>query len=143
MKQPPFKLKGIYARKLDPKKDLINYKQSKIGSIWKAALGEKEEPFYEILWFSRKWDFKNQKLGNYSVAYAIMTGEIFDLSDWNKTTGGSSKYGNVIFEEDKFEFSDKETVFSGYLFEDLLLLTVLNKKTGISESNTLRYVPWK
>jgi hypothetical protein len=87
MEQPPFKLDGIYARKLDPNKDLINYKHSRVESIWQAALGKKEEPFYEILWFSRKWDLKNQKISSYRVAHAIMTGEIFDLPIGIKVEG--------------------------------------------------------
>ena len=55
----PFKTKGIYARKINPEKELTNYKPTKLGSMWKAAIGEKEEAFYEIIWFSENYRFSN------------------------------------------------------------------------------------
>lgn len=139
----PFKTKGIYARKINPEKELENYKPTKLGSLWKATIGEKEEAFYEIVWFAEDYQYFEKKEKKYCADYSNMTGEIFDLADWQKNRGSSyAKYKNVIFDGYKFEFGDKEVVFSGYINDDLLYLTITNPKTKESISKKLRYIPW-
>jgi hypothetical protein len=141
----PFKTKGIYARKINPEKELTNYKPTKLGSMWKAAVGEKDNAFYEIVWFSEIYSFteddSNEK--KFCADYSNMTGEIFGLADWQKNRGFSyAKYKNVVYDESQFEFGDEHTTFFGSSFDDFLYLRILNKKTGESISEKLRYIPW-
>jgi len=145
MLQPPFKTKGIYARKINPDKELTNYKPTKLGSIWKAAIGDKEEAFYEIIWFSEIYNFNDSSSEEkqYCADYSNMTGEIFGLSDFHKNRGSNcAEYKNVKFDEKRFEFGNETVLFSGSFVEDFLYLHIKNIITGESLSEKLRYVPW-
>ena len=142
---PPFKTKGIYARKLNPKKELNNYKPTKLGSLWKAAIGEKEEAFYEIIWFSENYSFNQNDLEEkkYCADYTNMNGEIFDLVDWHKGRGCFySEYKDVIFNDYSFEFGDNDVSYTGSIHDDILYLKITDKETGDSISEKLRYLPW-
>lgn len=141
----PFKTKGIYARKMNPEKELTNYKPTKLGSMWKAAIGEKEEAFYEIIWFRENYRFINDdsKEKEFCADYSNMTGEIFGLADRQKNHGcRNAKYKNVLFDENGFEFGDENATFSGSCYDDILYLSIRIQETGELISLELRYIPW-
>jgi len=141
----PFKTKGIYARKISPEKELTNYKPTKLDSMWKAAIGEKEEAFYEIICFSENYRFPedDSKEKEFCADYSNMNGEIFGLADWQKNRGCTyAEYKNVVYDENRFEFGDGNTSFSGRFYDDILYLRITNKETGKSISKKLRYIPW-
>lgn len=144
--KPPFKIRGIYARKLDPKKEIINHNQTKLGSIWKIATGEKEESFYEIIAFSTMHSFSEAEsiTNRFCANYNCMYGEIFNLVDGHKCRASSSyKFKNVIYDEKTFEFSNENTKFSGQFYEeDILQLSMINLKTAENIIENLRYIPW-
>lgn len=141
-----FKLNGIYARKIDPKKELTNYNPTKLGSIWKAASGKKEKEFYEIIQFIKihnpKYKFENTT--NICVDYSNMYGDIFELTDGRKSKGCSkySKYKNLELDTDRFKFGNETINFSGVINEDLLYLYINHNETGDTISHVLRFIPW-
>ena len=141
----PFKTKGIYARKINPEKEFINYKPTKLGNMWKVAIGEKEEPIYEIIWFSEKYSISinDNEEKQYCADYSKMIGEILGLADWHKKRScRHAEYIDVFIDEKYFEFGDDDLLFSGNISDDILYLTITNIKTEEFVSEILRYIPW-
>jgi hypothetical protein len=151
----PFKTKGIYIRKVDADKELSNYKPTKLGSIWKAAIGEKEGSFYRFLLFSKVYkspfsenyksskDYDEEK--EYCVEYsnAHIVEEILEFVDRQKKTYSSNPtYKNVVFENNKFEFGDERAAFYGFIYDDILQLRISLKEKGGLICEEYRYIPW-
>ena len=145
-----FKTKGIYARKVDFEKE-FNYKPTKLGNIFRAAVGEKENAIYDIICFKEFYplfsnDCKEPKI---NAHYAKnMSGEIFSLADWFENRC-CNNIENVVFRGKAFVFEEKEMKFSGFLrdkdyFDDTICLYITNKETKESISRgEFRYIPWK
>lgn len=145
MKTPPFKLKGVYVKKVDPK-DIVNYKSSRLGNIWKATIGEKEESYYHILHFTPKEFIIDQEPSSYCVSFSFMQGEIFGLVDGFKNrTHIYADFENVKFNESHLEFEDEKLKFSGVITEDFLFLETTELKSGKRDFDFegYRYIPWK
>lgn len=141
----PFKTQGIYARRINSEKELNSFKPTKFESIWKAAIGEKEELIYKIIWFSEipSNPLEASRTKQYCADYANRIGEIFELADWLKTRGSSyAEYQNIFFDEKKFEFGNDKLSFIGGDHDDILYLIIKNKITGESVKEQLRYIPW-
>jgi hypothetical protein len=143
--QPPFKLKGTYVRKINPFTEFPNYKPTKLESMWKAAIGEKEEAFYVIIWFTANYTVSpiGSDEKTYCADYSKNKGELLELVDWHKNKiAYNAAYKNVKFDERRFEFGDEQRKFSGSFSEDILNLRITNKVTGESFTEQLRYIPW-
>ena len=147
----PFKTKGIYAYKIDPDKDLVNYKQTKLDNIWNAVVGKKEEAYYQIVCFQKDYSQRNFSTHSeepddsterkFCATCRLTTGEIFYLADMApKWRGGyGSEYGNVLFEGNRINFVVKEIPFQGFFDDDG---DILYLKIGDSDNEKFRYVPW-
>lgn len=141
----PFKTEGIYARKINPEKELTNFKSTRFGSMWKAAIGKKEEAFYEIIWFSENDSLTNEvsEENKYCAGYSCMSGEIFRLADWHKNRGCVyAKYKNVVFDEKRVEFSDGNVEFKGFFKNDIFSLFITDRDSLEDFIEKYRYIPW-
>ena len=140
--KPPFKIEGIYARKMNPEKELVNYKQTKLGNIFNAAIGKKEEAFYSIVSFKelyQKFTFKDDsKEKQFCAEYTFSTGEIFSLADWFKRRHMSDDYKDVIFDNVRCKFVHNKIPFYCYFPND----DILKLKIGDMGDEYLRYVPF-
>lgn len=148
MKQPSFKINGVYTRKLDPVKELINANPNKLERMFNVVTGKKEESNYRIMWFVEDYNKDNEgdEIEYYCADYSIWYGEILDLVDSykNKSSWGSfhAKFKDVKIDDDRFKFENENATFSGRCYEDILYLKIRDKKTGEEYSEKLRYIPW-
>jgi len=138
----PFKINGIYAIKINPEEKFSNYKPTKLGNMWKAAIGDKEEACYEVLSFTKNYNYSkdNSEENEYCADYSNIMGEIFSIAD-SPRNYHCAKYINVEFNENSFVFGDDKLSFSGRFFEDTLRLHIKNIKTGETISQKLRFIP--
>lgn len=150
MGKPPIKLEGVYARKMDPEKEIINYKSTKIKKMLSIASGGKNENFYEVLYFSENYTATRTSGETvYCAKYSTMQGEIFDLTDRNKGKGCSAILGknkNVSFDDREFEFESEHNLFHGIVSPfhkgDILTLYIHSKESDKMYKKRLRYIPW-
>ena len=140
-----FKTKGIYARKINPEEEFSNYQPTKLGSMWKVAIGEKEEPFYDIVSFYERSSLsrKSTTACQYCADNYIVKGEIFGIADWHKKRGCyNAQFENVLIGDNYAEFGNDEFLFNCKVIDDFLYLDITNKKTGDSDTDIYRYIPW-
>lgn len=144
--KPAFKTKGVYARRIDPNKDLINYKSTKLDQMWNIAIGRKEGYFYTIISFTENLDFSkgliNTPILGYGAHYSIMVGELFELVDHHKNRGYSScEYKDIFYRGSIVKFGTEGLLFSGYLQDDFLRIDI-NNTADYSANMKFRYIPW-
>lgn len=145
MLKPPFKTKGIYVRRIDPEKDIKNYKSTKLNKMWQIASGRKNEHFYEIIWFAENYSLEAESSDKkkYCADFSIMNGELLDLVDWQKDRGFSyADFENVQYDEKHFRFENETIAFSGSENRNFLFVIIESKETGESFRKQLRYIPW-
>ncbi|MDY7394862.1 hypothetical protein UMM65_06385 [Aureibaculum sp. 2210JD6-5] len=142
----PFKTKGIYVIKLNPEKDLVNYKPTKLGRIWNVITNQKHKDFYRVLKFVKKFDYENPDLyvDEYSAdLYTIMTENIYDLASWEKYRDYNyAKYKRVEYDIEYFQFGDKGDFFHGNIREDFLYLNVTHEDSNEFFNYKFIYIHW-
>jgi len=161
MIKPPFKTEGIYARIMNPEKELwherrltplemvsgqkikpdeklVNYKQTKLGNIFNAAIGKKEEVFYRIICFKEIHNKTEEKQFGVYNFWCCADNDVFGLADRYTGQYTTSNFKNVIFDRNSCKFFDKEIPFYCYFRSDG---DILKLKIGDMDYQYLRYVP--
>jgi hypothetical protein len=109
MSKLPFKTGGIYARKVDPKVEFKDYKETKLSNMWKIANGMEASPLcFHIIFFKKR---KNRHLlgenlqsvdGNINERVwcacekFVSGGDIFSHADSDRRFSYSSEYNKLI-----------------------------------------------
>lgn len=135
MEKPPFKVDGIYVSLMDREKDL-NDKPTKLGKMWGAALGERDEHTYEILIFRQD----DKITGKFNANMILMTGELLSLADNNKHCYKFA-YQDINFSGNVFQFEKEAVRFIGFVEGDFIKFSITNKARGISYRRIYRYIP--
>ena len=170
MSKLPFKTGGIYARKVDPKGEFKDYKETKLSNMWKIANGRESSPLcFHIIFFKKQ---KNRHLlvenlqsvdGNIdervwcACEKFVSGGDIFSHADSDRRFSYSSEYNklikidnmSVIYRPD----NDNQHVYSTCVKkfsnpddetgEDSFDLEWENEATGEQTSySNFRFVPW-
>jgi hypothetical protein len=146
---PPFRTDGIYVRKTNPETDLINYTPpTKLGSIWKIAIGENNDPIYDLIRFVKEVDYDSN--GNKSIGFSVdcicISGELLDLVDRYKGRKISgSNYINLSYIYDKvlFENNDRSVRFIGECIENLINFDIRHSNNKDVHQQTYRFIPWE
>ena len=145
----PFNYNGVYAYKLIPEKDLINYeKPSKLQKMWKVANNKECEHFYSILRFYPKIENINNELVilDFSIEMVSIklsgSDDIFDIADYLvKKNAPINKIDNFELIDNKLSFEEKSIIYKGVLNNQILSLTYYFSNEYFNRK--YRFVPCK
>jgi len=122
----PFSANGVYAYKLNPDKDLINYeKPTRLQKIWKVATSPDQEiHYYSFVRFFPNYDFEDEGLvlQNYSIGLESMRGEVLGLIDYLYKRTPYPKIDKFIIKANEVFFKANSIDFHGILNEGILTL---------------------
>jgi hypothetical protein len=134
---------GIYAYKVDPNKEIENYKETKLGNVQKALMGKKEESYYYVLWLVEDHDKSSDEIIAYNADFIFTSGEIFDISDqFRKRSGFHASIKDVKTHSNGIEFIHEDLSIKGVYGESCMYVTMLNIKTREESKRRFRFIPW-
>lgn len=141
-KQLPFRIDGVYVKKINPEEEFSNYKPTKLKSMWKIAQGKKEYDYYRILYFKEKYVSPNEKKTiEYEADLTTMHGELIMIVDSSRSSTYRS-FDFVEIHDDGFSMSNDEIYVSGNFKKPLVRVSIYIKNSGETENFTMRFIPW-
>ena len=140
----PYKLTGIFARKIDEAEVPLELKDTKLKRMYNVALGfTNYDFFYELIWINKDYSVDDKDV--YYAKCLIKRGELLDLAmDCRSNSYDKGKYRNVIFHEKGFKFSDNDVWYDCdiNIFFNILKVLKTNRTTFEQKMNQYKFVGW-